>query len=180
MFSTLMTVLIVLLVIVLIVLALASRKPDSFRVERRVTINAAPETAFAFVNDFHRWSAWSPWEKLDPKLTREYSGSESGTGAIYAWRGNAKVGEGRMEIMESVPFSRLRIKLDFMRPFKANNTTEFTFASQGNGTNVVWAMHGPAPLASRIMQVFMSMDAMVGKDFERGLASMKMAAEERG
>ena len=128
--------------IVLAILALASARPDAFRVERSATINAPAGKIFAHLDDFHKWEAWSPWEKLDPNLQRTYSGPASGKGAIYEWRGDSKVGEGRMEILESTSPSRLFIKLDFIKPFAASNRAEFTLAPDGAGTRLVWAMTG--------------------------------------
>ena len=159
------------------ILVLAATKPDTFRVERSISIKAPPEKIFPLIDDFERWPAWSPWEKMDPAMKRSRSGAASGKGSIYEWEGNDKVGKGRMEIVESSPPSKVVIKLDFLKPFEAHNTTEFTLQPKGDTTDVRWVMHGPAPFMSKLMQVFTSMDAMVGKDFEAGLANMKAAAE---
>ena len=111
-----------LIVIALVaVLVIASRKPDTFRIERSATINASPETIFALINDFHQWRSWSPWEARDPALKRTYSGAASGKGAVYAWEGNRNVGSGRMEIIESAAPSKIVIKLDFIKPFEGHN-----------------------------------------------------------
>src|SRR5688500_18970273 len=83
------------------ILIFAATRPDSFHVERSVSIQAPPERIFPLISDFHRWPAWSPWEKLDPAMKRTHSGAASGTGAAYAWQGNSDVGAGRMEIVES-------------------------------------------------------------------------------
>ncbi|MDO8414314.1 MAG: SRPBCC family protein [Gallionellaceae bacterium] len=155
-------------------LILAASKPDTFRVERSISIKAPPEKIFALINDFHQWEAWSPWEKMDLSMKKTHSGSASfGKGAIYEWEGNNKVGQGRMEIVESSPSARVLIKLDFLQPMEAHNTAEFTLQPQGDSTKVTWAMYGPAPFISKLMQVFASMDSLVGKDFERGLTNIK-------
>lgn len=161
------------------VLVLATRKPDSFRVQRAITIQAPPEKIFALINDFHAWAAWSPWEKLDPDMKRTFTGAASGPGSAYAWEGNSKVGQGRMEIREMQAPANIRIQLDFLKPFEAHNTAVFTLQPMADGTHVSWVMEGPAPFISKLMQVFISMDAMVGKDFEAGLANMKAAAEKK-
>lgn len=168
----------VLLVIVAALLAYAATQPDSFRVERSTSIQASPDTVYALINDFHNWTLWSPWEHIDPALKRSYSGAASGTGAVYAWEGNDKVGQGRMEILESTPASKVRIKLDFLKPFEAHNTAEFTLAENGGETTVNWAMFGPSPYIAKLMGVFFSMDNMVGKDFEAGLAKLEESAEK--
>jgi uncharacterized protein YndB with AHSA1/START domain len=155
----------------------ATTRPNSFRVERSTNIQAPPEKVFAYFNDFNRWAAWSPWDKLDPAMQRTLSGAASGKGAVYAWQGNSKVGAGRMEILESTPYSKLVVQLDFIRPFEGHNTTEYTLVPAGPGTQVTWVMHGPATFVTKLMGVFVSMDSMVGKDFEAGLANLKAAAE---
>lgn len=166
------------LVVLVAILIFATTKPDNFRVERSTTIKAAPEKVFALINDFQRWTTWSPYEKKDPGMKRTYSGAASGTGAIYEWDGDKNVGTGRMEITEATPSSRIVIKLDFLAPFEAHNTAEFTLQAQGDSTQVTWAMYGPANFISKLMSVFFSMDKMVGDDFAIGLANLKAAAEQ--
>jgi uncharacterized protein YndB with AHSA1/START domain len=158
-------------------LAYAASRPDTFRIQRTGTIKAPPEKVFPHINDFHSWSSWSPWEKLDPALKRTYSGAPSGKGTVYEWEGNKQVGKGRMEITDAAPPSRIVIKLDFLKPFEAHNTAEFTLAGQGDGTNVTWAMHGRQPFMFKLMTLFCSLDKMVGKDFEAGLANLKSVVE---
>ncbi len=164
-------------VAVAIILIVASTKPDTFRIERRIAINAPPEKIFPLLNDFHNWRQWSPWEKMDPNLKRTYSGADSGRGAVYEWEGNKKVGQGRMEIIESLPSSKVLIDLRFIKPFQANNTAEFTIGPAAGATTVNWAMQGPNVFIGKVISAVCNMDKMVGKDFEQGLANMKAAAE---
>jgi len=168
---------IILAIAIAVVLILAATKPDSFRVRRSLPIKAPPETLFALINDFHRWGTWSPWENKDPAMKRSFSGAPSGTGAVYAWAGNKNVGSGRMEILDSAAASKIVIKLDFFKPFEGHNTAEFTLLPQTDATTVDWVMYGPAPFMSKVMQVFMNFDTMIGKDFEQGLANLKKATE---
>ena len=168
---------IVIVVLMAVVLGLAAMKPDTFRVQRAASIKAPPDKVFGLVNDFRQWGQWSPWEKLDPDLKRTFSGAPSGKGAVYEWTGNKKVGAGRMEITEPTPPNKLVIKLDFIRPFEGHNIAEFTLEPQGDATQLSWVMHGPTPFVSKVMQVFVSMDALIGKDFEAGLANLKAIAE---
>jgi hypothetical protein len=111
-------------------------------------------------------------------MQRGYSGETSGKGAVYTWNGNKNVGSGRMEILEASSPSKIVIKLDFFAPFEGHNTAEFTMLPQGDATSVTWLMHGPAPLMSKIMQVFINLDNMIGKDFEVGLANLKRLTEK--
>lgn len=170
-------ILIVLIVVIAGVLLYAATRPDTFEVQRRAAIAAPPEKVFALIEDFHRWGEWSPWEKLDPAMTRTFSGTERGVGAVYAWRGNNKAGEGRMEITEATAPGKLLIKLDFVEPFPANNTVEFVLVPKDGGTEVTWTMRGPSPYVSKLMDTVVGMDRLVGKDFEAGLANLKAAAE---
>lgn len=163
--------------VIVVILGLALMQPDSFKVQRSATIKAPPAKVMAYLNDFHQWPAWSPWEKLDPNMQRTFEGAASGKGAVYAWNGNDEVGQGRMEIVESEP-TRLDIKLDFIKPFASSNRTEFALQGQGNATQVTWTMTGPSQFITKLMGVFVSMDKMVGKDFEKGLAQLKAAAEK--
>ena len=163
--------------ILLIILGLAATKPDSFTVKREIAIKAPPEKIAPLIADFHQWGSWSPWEHLDPKMQRTFSGAPAGPGAVYAWQGDDKVGAGRMEITGQNP-SKVDIKLDFLKPFESHNTTEFVLTPQGDTTTVTWNMSGPMPFISKIMTVFVSMDSMIGKDFEKGLATMKTVAEK--
>ena len=175
----LLTVIALVLALVVIVLIVAASRPDTFRIERQVAIKAPGEKIFDLIDNFRHWALWSPWEGIDPQLKRTHSGAEHGVGAAYAWEGNSKVGSGSMEILESVSPSRVRIRLDFLKPFEAHNQAEFTLAATGDTTTVTWAMTGPVAFPLKVMGLVMSMDSMVGKDFEKGLASMKAVAEAR-
>jgi hypothetical protein len=166
---------IILIVIVLVALVLiyGVSQPAGFSVVREADFNATPKMVFSQINDFHNWSAWSPWEKMDPDMKREFSGSASGVGAKYAWVGNKKVGQGNMEITNSVPSKNMQLDLNFIKPFQASNVTEFTLTPNGKGTHLKWEMRGRAPFVFRVMGMFFSMDKIVGTDFERGLANLR-------
>jgi len=159
------------------VLAIAASKPAEFRIERKTVINAAPAAVFANIADFHRWPAWSPWERLDPQMKKTYAGPSSGPGSSYAWSGNSKVGEGRMTVLESRPNEELKLKLEFLKPFEATNTTIYALRPSGSGTEITWSMEGPNSFMGKVMSVFADMDAMIGKDFEAGLANLKRVSE---
>jgi uncharacterized protein YndB with AHSA1/START domain len=176
--ETITIVAVIIAVAIAAILILAARKPDTFRVQRSATIKAPPEKIFPLINDFHQWGSWSPYETKDPAMQRSFSGAGSGKGAVYAWNGNNNVGSGRMEILEAPAPNKVVIKLDFLKPFEGHNTAEITLLPQGDTTNVTWLMHGPAPLMSKLMQVFMNLDNMVGKDFALGLANLKRIAEQ--
>lgn len=171
---------IVVAVVVLIagVLIFAATRPDTFRVERSASIQAPPEKVYALISDFRQWAAWSPWEKKDPAMQRRFGAQTGGKGATYAWEGNKDVGKGSMTITEAIAPSKLMLNLDFEKPFDAHNIVTFSLTPRGDATDVNWSMEGPVPYFAKIVHMFFNMDAMVGKDFETGLANMKLAAEK--
>lgn len=149
---------------------------DEFEVKREATIPASRATVYALLADFHRWRAWSPWEDIDPDLHRTYSGPDSGVGATYEWSGNRKAGAGRMEITDATEPTQVTIALQFLKPFKAHNTTTFDLVERDGATHVTWRMVGAKTIFTKIMGIFSSMDKMVGKDFEKGLDRLRTAA----
>jgi uncharacterized protein YndB with AHSA1/START domain len=185
-----MTTTLVIVVILAAIAAYIASRPADFRIERAITINEPPERVFPILNDFRAWKTWSPWEGLDPELKRTHSGAPMGAGAVYEWTGNKKVGAGRMTIQKSEPPTSqgdrasgaavVQILLEFIRPFKATNITTFTLGREGaEATRVTWAMTGTRNFMMKAMGLFMKMDDFVGKDFEKGLASMKEQVEAR-
>jgi uncharacterized protein YndB with AHSA1/START domain len=176
--EALVIIAVILAIAIAAVLILAATKPTTLRVQRSVSINAPPERIFSLISDFHQWVTWSPYEQKDPAMKRTYSGTERGRGAVYAWDGDKNVGSGRMEILDVSAPSKIVIKLDFFKPFEGHNTAEFTMLPQGDGTHVTWLMHGPANFMSRLIQVFMNLDNLIGKDFEAGLANLKTITEK--
>ena len=145
--------------------------------ERSARIDAPPARVYAQIANFRQWPKWSPWEDVDPNLQRTYSGAESGLGAVYAWSGNRKAGQGRMEITEADEPSLVRIDLVFEKPWKARNDTSFVIRPEGLGSHVTWSMTGQRTLITKAMGVFKSMDKFLGPDFEKGLARLKATAE---
>ena len=170
-------ILIGLAVIIIVFLIVVALQPAEYRVVRSGVVSAPQELVFNQVNDFHKWESWSPWAKLDPAMKQTYEGPPVGAGSIYSWVGNSKVGEGRMTLLESRPSDLVRIKLDFIKPFASTCVTEFVFKPEASQTGVTWTMSGRKNFMSKAFCLFMSMDRMVGGDFERGLAKLKSVAE---
>ncbi|MDB6093321.1 MAG: hypothetical protein JWM32_883 [Verrucomicrobia bacterium] len=162
------------LVIFLVVVAL---QPSDFKVTRSIAIAAPAPTIFSRVNDFHQWSAWSPWEKMDPAMKRTFEGPPSGVGTMYGWEGNNEVGSGKMTITESRPSDLIRIQLDFLKPMPSTCVSEFSFQPSGGQTLVTWTMSGKKNYVSKAFCMFMNMDKMVGGEFEKGLADLKRVSE---
>ncbi len=159
-----------------IVLILAAIRPDTFEVRRTASINAAPEHIFPLINDLRAFNTWNPYENKDPQIKGAYGGPPNGKGASYALQGN-KVGSGRIEIIESKAVSKVTMTLLMLEPFEVDNVVEFTLQPRGETTNVTWAMRGRVPYLAKIVHVFVDVDAMVGRDFEEGLAALKTISE---
>lgn len=170
-------ILITVAIIVVLFLVIVAMQPNEFCVTRSTGIVVPPERIFPHINDLRKWEAWSPWAKMDPACKYTFEGPPAGIGAISAWAGNKKAGEGRMTIIESRPSSLIRIKLEFLKPFKATNTAEFTFKPEGNQTLVMWSMSGKNNFFFKAFGLFVNCDKMISGDFEKGLAALKAVAE---
>lgn len=174
-----LTIIVIVVLAVAAALGIAAARPSRFRIERSATIHTSPERIFPFINDLHRWQAWSPYEKKDPAMERSYEGPQAGEGAAYGWSGNKNIGSGRMQITQSIPSSRVEIRLEFLTPFKATHTAEFVLTPLDDSTRVMWAMQGRHNLVGRLMGLLFNMDKFVGKDFEEGLAQLRLVSEGR-
>jgi uncharacterized protein YndB with AHSA1/START domain len=166
-------------VLALLLLFIVTR-PATYSVVRQAQVAAPMAEVYGRVADFHRWEAWSPWGKIDPAMKTEYTGTDGAPGASYHWVGNDKVGEGRMTIREAVAPERVVITLEFIKPFASVATTTFTMEPSGSGTQVAWKMEGENSFMGKAMSLVGGMDAMIGKDFEKGLAQLKAASEGKG
>jgi len=164
-------------VIVVGFVAIVAMRPSEFHVARTTTIAAPAPTVFSQVNDFHNWEAWNPWAKIDPAMKQSYEGAPAGVGAVYTWAGNNEVGEGRMTLTESRPNDLIRIKLEFLKPFRGTSLAEFTFKPEGGQTVVTWSMTGQNNFIAKAVHLFMDIDKMIGGNFEKGLARMKSVVE---
>jgi hypothetical protein len=173
----LMKILIGLAVVVVVLVMIVATRPSEFRVARTATIAAPAPAVFAQVNDFRRWEAWNPWARIDPAMKQTYEGAPAGPGAVYTWAGNHEVGEGRMTLTESRPSDLIRIKLEFLKPFRGTSVAEFTFRPEGDHTVVTWSMVGENDFIAKAVHLFVDMDRMVGGNFEKGLAQMKSVVE---
>jgi polyketide cyclase/dehydrase/lipid transport protein len=149
---------------------------STFEVSRSASIAADPALVHRLINDFHEWPKWSPWEDLDPAMERTHSGAEAGVGAHYSWDGNRKAGEGSMEITSSSP-DQVGLTVTFLKPMRATNEIVFALEPTTHGTEVTWTMHGEQKGLMAILGKVIPMDRLVGKDFEKGLARLKDAAE---
>lgn len=170
-------ILITLAALIVIFIAVVASRPNDFRITRSALIAAPPDIVFEQVNDLRRFQDWSPWAKRDPNARNTFEGPTAGTGAVFKWAGNKDVGEGIMTLTESRPHELVRFRLEFLRPFAATNSVEFTFTPEDGQTRVTWSMFGQSRFLCKAFGLFVNMDEMCGRDFEKGLASMREIAE---
>lgn len=155
---------------------------STYTVERSQHIAGPPQAVYDRIVDLQRWPAWSPYEKLDPSMSKTYSGPTAGVGAAYAWSGNMKAGTGRMEIVEAVEPELVVIDLAFTKPFKSSSVSTFTITETDGGSDVTWSVTGPVNLMAKVLGIFSSpdkaMDKMMGGAFEDGLANLRTEVEQ--
>lgn len=175
----LVKILLVVAALIAAVLVIAAFQPSQFTVTRTTLVFAPPSAIFPEVNDFHRWQAWSPYEKVDPGMQRTFEGAPSGVGAAYGWSGNNAIGAGKMTITESRPGELIGIRLEFFKPMAGVSQATFTFRPESGATRVTWTMNGTNGYLGKIFCLFMNMDKMVGGQFEQGLAELKKLAEKK-
>jgi len=161
-----------------IFVAFVATRPSEYKVERSLLMGVQASEIYRRVVTFRKWTSWSPWANLDPSMTVEYSGPKGAVGSVYYWKGNDKVGEGRMTMTGAVKDQLVEIKLEFIKPWEQTSKTSFTFQPEGPGTKVTWSMSGERDLVGKLFGLFMDMDKMVGPDFEKGLQALKTQAEK--
>lgn len=162
---------------VVALVVIASRKPNVFRIERRITLSAPPAVIFPYLDSLEAWQSWSPWARKDPNMRTTYGPARAGLGASMGWEGNGQVGKGQMRIIESRAPEQVVYQLEFEKPFRASNRASFVLTPVASGTELVWSMEGPATLINKVMDQLMNMDRMVGRDFEAGLANLRALVE---
>ena len=168
-----------LLAVVAIFAVVAALQPADFKITRTARLAAPAATVFPYFNDLHKWNDWSPWARMDPNAQNTFTGPESGLGAGFAWAGNNEVGEGNMTITESKPVELVRMRLEFIKPFAAVNTTEFIFKPEGEQTSVTWTMSGTNGFMGKAIGLLMNCDKMVGGQFEQGFENLRALVEPK-
>lgn len=171
------TIALALLAAALLLLAYAATRPDTFRVERSVLVQAPPGKLVPLIADLRQFNLWNPFNKKDPAVKGAYQGPASGPGAAYTFEGNSDVGSGRVSVTAVSP-TAVGMRLEMTEPMSADNAIAFTLAPEASGaTRVTWALQGPSPFIGKLMGVVFDMDKMIGNDFEAGLDSLKALAE---
>jgi len=103
-------------------------------------------------------------------------GTPGAPGHTYEWSGNKEVGKGKMTLTAAKPGERVDVDLHFLEPWEPRSLTSFAFVPDGAGARVTWTMSGKSSFAMKAMTLFMDMDKMIGRDFEKGLAALQGVA----
>lgn len=172
------TVAIILMALITLLVLLGLTGKDHFRYERSVTIDAPATVVYGHISTLAGMDQWSPWNELDPQMRKRIEGEDGTVGAVYSWEGNDKVGKGEQRIDSLVPDKLVRTRLRIIEPWSSESDALVELQPEEAGTRVTWAMVGRNDFMGRLMAKFMDMDAMVGKDFEKGLAMLKEQVEE--
>lgn len=171
-------IVVVVAALIVAIVIFAATRPNNFRVQRSIVINAPAKKIFPLINNLHAWDRWEPEDRKDPTMKKTFIGPESGTGAAMEWDSKGQGGKGRLVISESVPQVRVAVKVDFIRPFEAHNLNEFTLEPQAGGTKVTWSIQASNLFAMKLVGVFFNIQREFGKHVETGLSNLKSVAEK--
>lgn len=163
-----------LLAIIMVIVVLGQIMPNDYTVTRQITINESKEEVWKYIVSLKKTPEWSPWAELDPEMEVTYEGEDGQVGSKYSWRGNDEVGVGSQEIVE-ITDNTVKTKLIFVEPFEDQSDAWIEAKEvELNTTQVTWGLKGTMPFP---MKVFMDMDAIIGKDYDKGLAKLKFVVE---
>ena len=165
------------LVLVLGFAGVVAMQPATTHVERSITVAATPADVFPYANDYKKFREWNPWDEMDPNIQLTYADNPVGVGAWYEWKGNDKVGSGRMDLKESVADQKVVSKVSFIEPWPSEAIATLSMAPEGDQTRITWAFDMQNNFMSKGMGLFMDMDAMLGKDFQHGLDKLPPLTE---
>lgn len=147
------------------------------KISRSQLIEASAETLFPYINNPHKIQEWNPFIEGDDTVKITYDGPEAGAGAQWTWEGN-KAGAGHATIIASELNRRVSLRLDFKKPFNVTNDGDYVLIEKGNATEVVWTIDETATIP-RVLNNFVSLDRIVGSQFDKGLAKLKLLVEAK-
>lgn len=161
-----------------LVLVLSLLAPKELNAERSVIIHSPRSLVYDQVRHYKNFSAWSPWQELDPNMTTNIEGTDGQVGAKYTWKGNSDVGSGTQEITALKDGEEVAMNLHFAEPFESKAQTYFRLADADGGTRITWGLNSKMPIPFNVMGLFTDMGSAIGKDFEKGLSKLKARCEQ--
>lgn len=164
--------------IIALLVVIAFLLPKTYKVERSIFIKSNPDVIYNLTSNFELWHLWVAWTKeFDSTAVFETTGTAGQVGTSWRWQGK-KLGQGEMIASELVPGQLIAYDLAFDQG-KYKSKGRIVIEPQGDSCKVSWFDEGDLgynPM-SRYMGLFM--DRMMGPDFEKGLAKLKILAELR-
>lgn len=167
---------IIIVVLAVIILVGGMFLPKTYTVSRSAVINAPDSVIYKNIADYNEFLKWNPWAKMEPTAKTKISGPVAQPDHLYEWEGK-ETGQGYMKTKSVEPYKMVDIELKFIKPFESLADTRFDIVPEGTGNKVTWTMSGDQNIISKWMCVFVSMDSMIGKDFEDGLKFLKEKSE---
>lgn len=164
-------------VLILVFLGYVSTREGKFNYERSGLIEASAEKIFPYISNFKLGHEWSPYEKLDPNMKKTFTGNDGEVGSTMEFEGNMNSGSGKLEILKIAPNEMVEIRLTMLKPFYGVNLITYKLIPEDKGTRFSWSMSGDGGFMGKLMTVLIDCEAMVGGQFNQGIASLKALIE---
>lgn len=155
----------------------ASTTSSKMNISREIIIQGTPDTIFPYLNNSKLVNSWMPWNTMDPEMVMSFSGPDSGIGATSSWVSKGKMGTGEALVIESVPNQYVKTQLSYTKPFQMSQLATMSLKKMEGGTKVVWSVEGNKDFFFRLMGLFFDCEKMIGKEFEKGLETLKKQIE---
>lgn len=153
--------------------------PNKQRVERATTINAPASVVYQQLIKLENFNRWLVWNQQDSTIKNSITGTDGTVGATSSWTGDPEIsGEGKMVIVSLQPNKKVVHHIIFIKPKKGEAESAFTLEEIDGTTKLTWEFDFDTPRPWNIFNLLYSMDKKMGKDFEEGLANLKMAIEK--
>lgn len=149
-----------------------STREGKFQYSVSRKLNAPIDKVFPYLSNIKLGSEWSPFEKVDPNMKKEYVGSK------LIFEGNKDAGAGSVEILKVVPNELVELKLIMTAPLKAENKIEYRVVPEDGGTRFTWSMSGDGGYITKLMTVFMDCEKMITDQFNKGMDNLQAIVEK--
>ncbi|MCX8501179.1 MAG: SRPBCC family protein, partial [Alphaproteobacteria bacterium] len=171
------TVFLILILAVAGILLYAYTRPDSYRVERKITIAAPAAAILPYLRNLQETIHWSQWEKIDPNSKRNYTGVMGEVGSTYHWDSPHKqAGEGRIEIT-NITDSRVEMDIQFIRPLPGRAKVDYSLEPMGKATVVMSAFQTSPPFLNKVICIFFNPEKIIGTMHEKSLNNLRTLVE---
>lgn len=169
----------VMLSLIATVFTLAWFRNPEYKVQRSIVIHAPRAVVWAQISRWKAFNNWNPWAALDSQAVYVFGGNDGSVGSFISWKGNSDMGSGSMRTWRIDPLKSVEAELEFTEPWESKSNTSIAMEGGDGQVLVSWSMQGKQSLLERSFALFLGgMDHMVGKDYEKGLATLKRVCEQ--